>query len=100
MGVMKQLLYKLLALFPNNFMIHGSLLVAYDTSLIAKNSERILGIQKWNNHSSNAEKGKYIIGHHWGILGIVGSFLSNRFLYFPLIFRLISGKLNPCSMDV
>ncbi|ABR47725.1 hypothetical protein Amet_2268 [Alkaliphilus metalliredigens QYMF] len=95
MAIMEQLLHKLLELFPKNFMIHGSLLVAYDTTLIAKNSKKIPGIQKWNNHSGNADKGKYIVGHHWGALGIVGSFLSNRFLCFPLIFRLISGRLNP-----
>ncbi|WP_257786394.1 hypothetical protein [Clostridium formicaceticum] len=33
-----------LLLFPDSFMVHGALLVAYDTSLIAKNSEKILGI--------------------------------------------------------
>ncbi|AOY74546.1 S8 family serine peptidase [Clostridium formicaceticum] len=86
-----------LLLFPDSFMVHGALLVAYDTSLIAKNSEKILGIQKWNNHSGNADEGEYIVGHHWGILGLVGSFLTKRFLCFPLIFRLISGKSNPCQ---
>ncbi|WP_242867426.1 IS701 family transposase [Thermotalea metallivorans] len=97
MGIMKQLFYKLLELFPDSFIVHGALLLAYDTSLIAKNSEKILGIQKWNNHSGNADKGEYIIGHHWGILGLIGSFLSKRFLCFPLIFWLISGKSNPCQ---
>ncbi|SHK63275.1 transposase [Paramaledivibacter caminithermalis] len=78
-------------------MIHGALLVAYDTTLNAKNSKKILGIQKWKNHSGNADKGEYITGHHLGVLGIIGSFLSQKFLCFPLLFRLISGKSNPCQ---
>ncbi len=97
MAIIKQLFYKLLELYLNNFMIHGALLVAYDTTLNSKNSKKIPGIQKWKNHSSNADKGEYITGHHLGILGIIGSFLSQKFLCFPLLFRLLSGKSNPCQ---
>lgn len=89
---MKQLFYKLLELFLDNFMVYVGLLVAYDITLVAKNSKKIPGIQTWKNHSGNADKGEYITGHY---LGIVGSFLSNKFICFPLIFRLISGKLSP-----
>ncbi|SDJ91897.1 hypothetical protein [Natronincola ferrireducens] len=40
MAVMKQLFLKLLELFEGQFLVHGKLLVAFDTSLVAKNSEK------------------------------------------------------------
>ena len=38
MDIIKQLFHKLLELFLNNFIIHGALLVVYDTTLNSKNS--------------------------------------------------------------
>lgn len=64
---------------------------------LLKNSKKVIGIQKWRNHSGNADAGEYIIGHHFGILALVGKFLNGRFLSFPLIFRLIVGKSTPCQ---
>ena len=54
--------------------------------------ERFVGVQKWNNHSGNADAGQYICGHHWGLLGMVGKFFDKKFLCFPLLMRIITGK--------
>jgi phage terminase large subunit-like protein len=62
---------KLLELYEQELMIYGGLLVCYDTSFIAKDSKKVSYIQKWDNHSGNTDAGEYIVGHHWGILGLV-----------------------------
>lgn len=95
--VMKKLFSLLINTFPGQFLLYDAYTVAYDSSLIAKNSIKIPGIQKWRNHSGNADTGEYVIGHHWGILGLIGKFFGTRFLCFPLIFRLINGKKNVCQ---
>jgi hypothetical protein len=86
----------LLNLFPQELMLHGALQACFDTSLNAKGSQKVLGIQKWDNHSGNADAGDYIVGHHWGILGIVG-FFKNKFICFLISFRLITGKITNCQ---
>ncbi len=74
--------------------IHGAFLLAVDTTYTAKNSKKMTGIQKWTQHSGNADRGKYIIGHHWGIAGLISRF-ANRFLCWPILTMMISGKKNP-----
>jgi len=90
--VVRKLFTLLTDLFPEQLLVFEAYLIAFDTSLIAKNSKKITGVQKWKDHSGNADSGEFITGHHWGILGIVGKFFTGRFLCFPLIFRLITGK--------
>lgn len=82
--------------FPQEILIHGALQACYDTSLIAKSSKKIVGIQKWNNHSGNPDAGENLIGHHWGVLGIVAK-INVRFITFLISFRLITGKLSNCQ---
>ncbi|MGD8566427.1 MAG: hypothetical protein PVF96_08775, partial [Candidatus Bathyarchaeota archaeon] len=74
--------------------IHGAFLLAVDTTHTAKNSKKMIGIQKWIEHSGNADRGEYIIGHHWGIAGLISHF-ANRFLCWPVLTMMISGKKNP-----
>jgi hypothetical protein len=95
--VMKKLFLLLISTFPQQFLLWDAYTLAYDSSLMAKNSIKIPGVQKWRNHSGNADTGEYVVGHHWGILGLVGKFYGSRFLCFPLLFRLISGKKNVCQ---
>ena len=74
--------------------IYGAYLMVVDTSFVSKSSKRMMGVQKWKDHSGNPDRGEYIIGHHWAI----GAFLSrfaDRFLCWPICCRLISGKANP-----
>jgi hypothetical protein len=74
--------------------IHEAFLLAVDTTHTAKNSKKMIGIQKWTQHSGNADRGKCIIGHHWGIAGLISHF-ANRFLCWPILTMMISGKKNP-----
>lgn len=67
--VTRKMFLLLLDLFPQELMIHGALQACF-----AKDSKKVIGIQKWDNHSGNADAGDFIIGHHFGILGIVGFF--------------------------
>jgi hypothetical protein len=82
--------------FQQDIMIHGAVLGCYDTSLIAKSSKKILGIQKWNNHSGNPDAGDYLTGHHWGILGMIAK-INMRYITFLISFRLVTGKLSNCQ---
>ena len=74
--------------------IYGAYLMAIDTSIVSKSSKKMIGIQKWKDHSGDADRGEYMIGHHWAIGALISSF-GDRFLCWPIFCRLISGKLNP-----
>jgi len=74
--------------------IYGAFLLVVDTTYTPKGSKKMLGIQKWKEHSGNPDRGDYIIGHHWAI-GALVSRLTNRFLCWPILTRMISGKKNP-----
>lgn len=81
--------------------VHGAFLAVVDTLLIAKNGDRMPGVQKWKDCSGNADRGDRIRGHHWALLGLIAfSSLWSRYLCFPLLMQLISGQLNPCQFIV
>ena len=90
--IAKKMFKLLLRKYIQQLLIYGKLLVVVDTTLTAKNSDKMFGVQKWNNHSGNADAGQYIGGHHWGILGIIGKFFDKRYICFPLLMRIITGK--------
>jgi hypothetical protein len=75
-------------------MVYGAFLAAEDTTFASKASKKMPGVQNWKDHSGNADRGGYIFGHHWSILGLLSPF-SGRWLCFPIIARLIPGKKNP-----
>lgn len=78
--------------------VHGAYLCCLDTLLIAKNGTKMLGVQKWADHSGNADRGESITGHHWGLIGLISfSVPFSRYLCFPVLMRLIPGQLNPCQ---
>lgn len=78
--------------YISNFLIHGKLLLPVDTTLTAKNTDKMFGTHKWKNHIGNADAGQYVSGHHWGLLGIIGKFFDRRYICFPLSKRIITGK--------
>jgi hypothetical protein len=85
----------------DQFKVHGSYLAAVDTLLAAKNGDKMPGVQKWKDHSGNADRGDSIRGHHWALLGLIAfSPLWSRYVCFPLLMQLISGQLNPCLFIV
>lgn len=82
--------------------IHGAFLLAVDATYSAKNSKKMIGVQRWRERSSNPDRQKSCVGHHWAIAGFVGS-LADRFLCFPFLTMMLSGKKNPshyvCSSE-
>ena len=92
---------QLLAQLGQSLQVHGAYLAAVDTFLVAKNGRAMPGVQAWRDHSGNADRGERIRGHHWALLGLIGfSTTWGRYLCFPLLLRLISGRLNPCQWMV
>jgi hypothetical protein len=82
----------LCAQLGDDLKIYGAYLVGVDTTYVQKASSRMIGVQKWEE-KKNGNK-KRIDGHHWTIAGLICQ-LTKRFIFFPIIMRLISGKLHP-----
>ena len=70
--------------------VHGAYLVGTDTTLVAKTTKRMLGVQKWKDHSDNADRGAYLVGHHWNLVGLLSRW-DTRWLCWPLVMRLVPG---------
>ena len=70
--------------------VHGAYLLGTDTTLVAKTAKRMLGVQKWKDHSDNADRGAYLIGHHWHLVGLISPWEA-RWLCWPLVMRLVPG---------
>jgi hypothetical protein len=70
--------------------VHGAYLLGKDTTLIAKTTKRMLGVQKWKDHSDNADRGAYLVGHHWNLVGLISPW-GARWLCWPLVMRLVPG---------
>lgn len=70
--------------------VHGAYLVGKDTTLVAKSAKRMLGVQKWKDHSDNADRGAYLVGHHWNLAGLISRW-DTRWLCWPLVMRLVPG---------
>jgi len=70
--------------------VHGAYLLGTDTTLVAKTAKRMLGVQKWKDHSDNADRGAYLIGHHWNLVGLISPWEA-RWLCWPLVMRLVPG---------
>jgi hypothetical protein len=101
LAVFGTLLETLRAELDDSLKVHGANLAVVDTLLIAKNGHKMLGIQRWKDHSDNADRGDRIRGHHWAILGLISfSQKWGRYLCFPLLMQLISGQLNPSLIMV
>lgn len=70
--------------------VHGAYLVGKDTTLVAKTAKRMLGVQTWKDHSDNADRGAYLVGHHWNLVGLISQW-ETRWLCWPLVMRLVPG---------
>ena len=66
------------------------LFVGKDTTLVAKTAKRMPGVQKWKDHSDNADRGAYLVGHHWNLVGLISPW-GTRWLCWPLVMRLVPG---------
>ena len=86
----------LIAKLGDSLKVHGAYLAALDTTLIAKTWGKMLGVQRWHQASENADRGDSLMGHHWGILGLISfSGVLGRYLCWPILMRLIPGQHNP-----
>jgi hypothetical protein len=72
----------------------GYLVAALDTTLMVSFGRKMHGVQRWHDHSGNADRGGYIIGHHWGLIGLLLR-RANRWVCLPLIARLFTGQKSP-----
>ena len=70
--------------------VHGASLLGKDTTLVAKTTKRMLGVQKWKDHSDNADRGASLVGHHWNLVGLISQWEA-RWLCWPLVMRLVPG---------
>jgi DDE superfamily endonuclease len=70
--------------------VHGAYLLGKDTTLVAKTAKRMPGVQKWKDHSDNADRGAYLVGHHWNLVGLISPW-GTRWLCWPLVMRLVPG---------
>jgi DDE superfamily endonuclease len=70
--------------------VHGAYLLGKDTTLVAKTATRMLGVQTWKDHSDNADRGAYLVGHHWNLVGLISRWEA-RWLCWPLVMRLVPG---------
>jgi len=50
----------------------------------------MVGVQKWKDHSDNADRGGYLVGHHWNLVGLISQW-GARWLCWRLSMRLVPG---------
>ena len=89
-AVTERLVTLVVAKLGERLQVHGAYLVGQDTTLVAKTAKRMLGVQKWKDHSDNADRGGYLVGHHWNLVGLI-SLWEARWLCWPLVMRLVPG---------
>lgn len=70
--------------------VHGAYLLGKDPTLVAKTAKRMPGVQKWKDHSDNADRGAYLHGHHWNLVGLSSPW-ETRWLCWPVVMRLVPG---------
>jgi hypothetical protein len=68
--------------------------IGIDPSFVAKVKGRMVGVQKWREHSENPDRGRQVMGHQ-GMLGGLLTRLGERWRCFPIWARLVSGKQQP-----
>jgi DDE superfamily endonuclease len=89
-AVTERLVTLVVAKLGAQLQVHGAYLVGKDTTLVAKTAKRMPGVQKWKDHSDNADRGAYLVGHHWNLVGLISPW-GTRWLCWPLVMRLVPG---------
>jgi len=70
--------------------VHGAYLLGPDPTLVAKTATRMVGVQKWKAHSDTADRGAYLVGPHWNLVGLISPW-ETRWLWWPLVRRFVPG---------
>ena len=89
-AVAERLVRLVVARLGEQLTVHGAYLVGTDTTLVAKTSTRMVGVQTWKDHSDNADRGGYLVGHHWNLVGLISPW-GTRWRGWPLVMRLVPG---------
>jgi hypothetical protein len=89
-AVTARLVTLVVAKLGDQLQVHGAYLLGTDTTLVAKTAKRMLGVQTWKDHSGNADRGAYLVGHHWNLVGLISQWEA-RWLCWPLVMRLVPG---------
>jgi hypothetical protein len=89
-AVMARLVWLVVERLGEKLTVYGAYLVGTDTTLVAKSGQRMAGVQTWHDHSGNADRGAYVVGHHWNLVGLISSW-GTRWLCWPLAMRLVPG---------
>jgi hypothetical protein len=89
-AVTERLITLVVAKLGERLQVHRAYLVGTDTTLVAKTAKRMLGVQKWKDHSDNADRGGYLVGHHWNLVGLISPW-GARWRCWPLVMRLVPG---------
>jgi hypothetical protein len=85
----------IISCFGERIFFMGQYAVAgIDTTLMPIFGQKMAGVQKWHDHSGNADRGGYIRGHHWGLIGLMIC-QAQQWICLPVIARLIFGQKNP-----
>jgi len=71
--------------------VHGAYLLGPDTTLVAKTATQMVGVQKWQAHSDTADRGAYLVGPHWNLVGLISPW-ETRWLWWPLVRRFVPGR--------
>jgi hypothetical protein len=71
--------------------VHQADLVGPDTTVVAKPAKRMLGVQTWQDHSANADRGGSLVGHHGHRVGLRSPWES-RWRCWPRGLRLVPGR--------
>jgi hypothetical protein len=89
-AVTARLVTLVVAKLGDQLQVHGAYLLGTDTTLVAKAAKRMLGVQTWKDPSGNADRGAYLVGHHWNLVGLISQWEA-RWLCWPLVMRLVPG---------
>lgn len=77
----------------------GRYVIGLDPTYVAKVKGRMLGVQRWQQHSENPDRGMQVTGHHWMLGGLLTKW-GDRWRCLPVWSRLVSGKRNPSHFVV
>jgi len=77
----------------------GRYVIGIDPTFVAKVKGRMLGVQKWREHSQNPDRGMQVVGHHWMFGGLLTK-LGDQWRCFPIWSHLVSGKQHPSHIVV
>jgi hypothetical protein len=100
---MTQVMYSLVGLLQQELgetlKYAGRYVIAVDPTYVTKVKGRMLGVQRWREHSANPDRQTQVTGHQWMLGGLVAK-LGPQWCCLPVWSRLVSGKQHPSHYGV